>query len=154
MMRRPAMSRLARMITGALGCALALMPRGASAASDTPKPQARVIEVVADHDSRFKIPGQKKAEITVVAGEALILRITAVKAKSMNRDGSVHGFTLLRTKDRVRVPGWDLLLMPGIQTFNLTAPAEPGEYEVVCTVICSSNHDYMNMRLMVVPPGQ
>ena len=44
----------------------------------------------------------------------------------MNRDGSIHSFTLLRAKDRSRVEGWDLMLKPGTQEFHLTAPAEPG----------------------------
>ena len=29
--------------------------------------------------------------------------------------------------------------------------ADPGEYVVVCTVICSEDHEGMNMRLLVVP---
>ncbi len=46
---------------------------------------------------------------------------------------------------------WNLLLRPGTQEFQLTAPAEPGEYVVVCTVICSEDHEGMNMRVVVVP---
>jgi heme/copper-type cytochrome/quinol oxidase subunit 2 len=113
--------------------------------------QARVIEVVASKDSRYKIEGQSKAEITVKAGEPVILRITAQKGKSWNRDGSVHGFTLLRVKDRSKVPGWDLMLRPGTEEFALTVPSEPGEYEVVCTVICSGDHEGMHMKFVVLP---
>jgi hypothetical protein len=51
---------------------------------------------------------------------------------SYNRDGSVHGLALLRASDRKLVPGWDLLLKPGTQEFNLTAPSEPGQYIVIC----------------------
>ena len=109
------------------------------------------IEVLADHDSRYKIAGQKDPVITVHAGEMVSLRITAVKAKDQNRDGSIHGFSLLRAKDRSPVPGWDLLLKPGVQEFMLPAPAEPGEYVVVCTVICSSGHEGMHMRFVVLP---
>ena len=115
--------------------------------------QPRLIEVIAGKDSRFKIPGQEKPVITVKAGEPIRLRVTAIKAKSGNRDGSVHGFSLLRVKDKSPVPDWDLLLQPGTQEFVLTAPAEPGEYEVVCTVICSANHEQMTMRFVVVPAG-
>jgi heme/copper-type cytochrome/quinol oxidase subunit 2 len=115
--------------------------------------QPRLIEVIAGRDSRFKIPGQDKPVITVKAGEPIRLRVTAIKAKSGNRDGSVHGFSLLRVKDKSPVPDWDLLLQPGTQEFVLTAPAEPGEYEVVCTVICSANHEQMTMRFVVVPAG-
>jgi heme/copper-type cytochrome/quinol oxidase subunit 2 len=112
--------------------------------------QLRVIEVLADKDSRYKIAGEKKPEITVTPGEPVLLRITARKGKSWNRDGSIHGFSLLRAKDRSKVPGWDLLLRPGSQEFQMTAPAEPGEYVVVCTVVCSEEHGGMNMKFVVL----
>ena len=79
------------------------------------------------------------------------LRVTANRGKSWNRDGSIHGFSLLRAKDRTRVDGWDLLFKPGKQEFLLTAPTEPGEYEVVCTVICSEDHEGMHMKFTVLP---
>jgi heme/copper-type cytochrome/quinol oxidase subunit 2 len=113
--------------------------------------QARVIEVLADKDSHFKIPGQGHPEITVKAGEPLLLRITARRGKTWNHDGTVHGFTLLRAKDHSKVSGWNLELKPGTQDFSLTAPAEPGEYEVLCTVICSEDHESMRMKFVVVP---
>jgi heme/copper-type cytochrome/quinol oxidase subunit 2 len=113
--------------------------------------QVHVIEVVADKDSRYKSPDGGKPEITLKAGEQVLLRVSARKAKSWNRDGSIHGFTLLRAADRAKVQGWILLLRPGQQEFQLTAPAEPGEYLVVCTVICSEDHEGMNMRLLIVP---
>lgn len=113
--------------------------------------QARVIEITADSDSRYKIGGQRIPEITVKAGEKILLRVTARRAKSWNRDGSIHGFTLLRAKDRTRVDGWDLLFRPGTQEFLLTAPNEPGAYEVVCTVICSEEHEGMHMKFTVLP---
>ena len=119
----------------------------AGGASGTP----RVIEVVADKDSRYKIAGQKSPEITVKAGEPLLLRIIAKKAKNWNRDGTVHGFTLLSARDRSRVPSWDFQLKPGVQEIQATAPTEPGEYEVVCTVICSEDHEGMHMRFLVLP---
>ncbi len=113
--------------------------------------QIHVVELVADKDSRYKTPSGNKPEISVKAGEPVLLRVTARKAKTWNRDGSIHGFTLLRASDRTKVPDWNLLLRPGTQEFQLTAPAEPGEYLVVCTVICSEDHEGMNMRLVVVP---
>ena len=113
--------------------------------------QAHVIEVTADSDSRYKIAGQRVAEITVKAGEPVLLRVTAHRGKSWNRDGSIHGFTLLRAKDRTKVEGWDLLFKPGKQEFLLTAHSEPGQYEVVCTVICSEEHEGMHMKFTVVP---
>lgn len=122
---------------------------GAEAPGKSGGPQ--VIEVLADRDSRYRIAGQKDPVITVRAGEPLTLRITAKRAKSQNRDGSIHGFSLLRAGDRLRVPGWDFLLKPGIQEFNVTAPAAQGEYVVVCTVICSPDHEGMNMKFVVLP---
>ena len=113
--------------------------------------EPRLIELAADHDSRYRISGQKTPEITVKAGEAILLRVTARKAKSWNRDGSIHGFSLLHARDRTRVDGWDLLFKPGTQEFSLTAPAEPGEYEAVCTVICSEDHEGMHLKFTVVP---
>ena len=113
--------------------------------------QARVIEVLADKDSHFKIAGMSHPEITVKAGEPVLLRINARKGKTWNRDGTVHGFTLLRAKDHSKVSGWDLELKPGQQEFALTAPAEPGDYEVLCTVICSEDHEGMRMKFVVVP---
>lgn len=113
--------------------------------------QAHLIELTADSDSRYKIAGQRTPEITVKAGEQVLLRVTARKGKSWNRDGSIHGFTLLRAKDRTKVDGWDLLFKPGQQEFILTAPTEPGAYEVVCTVICSEDHEGMHMKFTVVP---
>jgi len=81
--------------------------------------QTRVIEIVASKDSRYVVGGQDKPEIAVKAGEALVLRITAYKGKSWNRDGSIYGFTLLRSKNRTKVQGWDLLLKPGTQEFRV-----------------------------------
>jgi len=111
----------------------------------------RVVEVLADKDSRYQIAGQKTPEIKVKAGETILLRITARKGKSWNRDGSIHGFSLLHAKDRSKVPDWDLLLKPGKQEFRMTAPDEPGEYVVVCTVICSEDHEGMFMKFVVTP---
>ena len=113
--------------------------------------QARVIELTADSDSRYKIAGQRTPEITVKAGEQVLLRVTANRGKSWNRDGSIHGFTLLRAKDRTKVDGWDLLFKPGKQEFLLTVPNKPGAYEVVCTVICSEDHEGMHMKFTVLP---
>jgi heme/copper-type cytochrome/quinol oxidase subunit 2 len=112
--------------------------------------QPHVIEVIADKNSSYKVTGQSKAEITVKAQEPILLRIDARRGKTWNRDGTIHGFTLLRAKDRSKVPGWNLELRPGRQQFELIAP-DPGEYVVVCTVICSDDHESMHMRFLVVP---
>ena len=113
--------------------------------------QQRVIELTADRDSRYKIAGMRVPEITVKAGEQIVLRVTARKGKSWNRDGSVHGFSLLRARDRSKVDGWDMLFKPGMQEFVMTAPTEPGEYVAVCTVICSEDHEGMHLKFTVLP---
>ena len=122
-----------------------------SCGAHSARSRARVIEILADHDSRYKIQGQKQPIITVKAGEEITLRITAKKAKNLNRDGAIHGFVLLRAKDRKPMPDWDFLLKPGTQEFTRAAPSEAGEYVVVCTVICSQDHEGMNMRFVVLP---
>jgi len=109
----------------------------------------RTIEILADKDSQYKIDGKASPTITLHAGEPIKLVITAKKAKNMNRDGSVHGFALLRAKDGAKVANWNLLHHEGVQEFELQAPDEPGEYHVVCTVICSSGHEEMSMTVMV-----
>jgi len=130
---------------------LSQVPRPQSAA---PEAKPRTIEVTADHDSQYRIRGQSKPVITVTAGEQVVLRITAIKAKSKNRDGSIHGFSLLRARDRQPIPGWDFLLRPGLNEFTATAPSEPGDYEVVCTVVCSEDHEQMSMKFVVVVQGK
>lgn len=111
--------------------------------------QTQTIEILADKDSRFKIAGKSAPQITLKAGETVRLRITAVKGKTWSRDGAVHGFTMVRAKDRTKVPRWDLELMPGAQEFILVAPSQPGEYEILCTVICSDDHEGMRMKVLV-----
>ena len=105
----------------------------------------RVIEVVADKDNQFKIPGQKKAVITVKAGEVIKLRITAHKGSEWDKDGAVHSFTITALKDQ----GWDIRLKEGTQEYTLVAPNEPGEYKIECTVKCGQGHDDMHMKLVV-----
>lgn len=113
--------------------------------------QVRVIEVLAGQDSRFRMEGQKQPVLKLKAGEKITLRIIAKKAKNVNRDGAIHGFTLLRAKDRNPIAEWDFELKSGVQEFNVTAPSEPGEYIVVCTVVCSEEHEGMNMKVVVLP---
>ena len=107
----------------------------------------RVIEVIADKDNRFKVPGQKKPVITVKAGEVIRLRITSRKGTDWHKDGWVHSFTITALKDQ----GWDLQLKEGTHEFTLVAPEEPGEYEVECTINCGRGHDDMRMKLVVTP---
>ena len=117
--------------------------------AQVPAVTPRVIELTADHDSRYR-QGEKVAPtIEVIAGEQLILRITAIRAKQMARDGSVHGLALL-DKNSTAVPGWRFYLHPGVQELAVTAPSQPGRYTAVCTIICSDAHEGMGFTLIVV----
>ena len=110
----------------------------------------RVVEILADKDSRYKIDGRASPTLTFKAGEEVQFRITAKKAQTLNRNGSIHGFALIRKKDGAKFADWDLELKPGTQEFVLKVPSEPGEYEIVCTVICSEGHEDMNMKVIVI----
>lgn len=107
----------------------------------------RVIEVIADKDNRFKVPGQKKPVITAKANEVIRLRITAHKGTEWDKDGTIHTFTIKELKDQ----GWDLRLKEGTQEFTLVAPPDPGEYTIECTVKCGDGHEDMRMKLIVTP---
>jgi hypothetical protein len=117
-----------------------------------PAPKPRIIELTADKDSRYRQGGKVAPTIAVVASEPLILRITAVRAKEVARDGSIHGIALL-DKDSNAVPGWRFFLHPGVQELAVAAPARPGRYAAVCTVICSDAHEGMGFTLIVNAPG-
>lgn len=130
---------------------LAILALCFDAWGQTAQTQGRVVEILADHDSRFRMEGQKQPVLKLRARETVTLRITARKAKNVNRDGAIHGFTMLHAKDRSPVADWDFELKPGVQEFNVTAPSEPGEYIVVCTVVCSEEHEGMNMKVVVLP---
>ncbi len=114
-------------------------------------PTARVIELTADKDSRYRQGDKVAPTIQVSPGEHLVLRITAVKAAQVARDGSVHGLALL-DKDENTVPGWRFYFHPGIQDVEVTAPIQPGRYMAVCIVICSDMHEDMGFTLVVSPP--
>ncbi|MGB6386981.1 MAG: hypothetical protein WBD25_21760 [Terriglobales bacterium] len=112
--------------------------------------QMRVVEILADKDSRYKIGRQVSPTLTFKAGEEVQFRITAKKAKTFNRNGSIHGFALIRKKDGAKFPDWEIELKPGTQEFILNVPSEPGEYMIVCTVICSEGHEDMKMKVIVI----
>src|SRR6476620_4821252 len=111
-------------------------------------PTPRVIELTADKDSKYRLGDKVAPTIEVSPGEHLILRITAVRARQVARDGSVHGLALL-DKDENVVPGWRFYLHPGIQELQVTAPQQPGHYSAVCIVICSDMHEDMGFTLVV-----
>lgn len=128
--------------------AVILLGTAVGSAQEQVQPQPRTISILADKDSRYKIDGKTNPVLTLKAGEIVRLVITAIKAKSQNRDGSVHGFAMI-TKNGDRVPGWNLLLRPGVQEVVLQAPTKTGNYTVVCTVLCSSRHEDMHMTVVV-----
>src|SRR5437762_944398 len=115
------------------------------------QPAPRVLEITATKDSRYVVDGKENPHLILKAGEPMELRITAFRGKTWARDGSVHGLALLRARDRNRVPGWNLFLQPGKQVVHVNAPAEPGEYFILCTVICSEAHEQMTMKVTVEP---
>ena len=112
--------------------------------------EMRTVELLADKDSRFKIGRKASPTLTLKAGEEVKFRITAKKAKTQNRNGSIHGFALIRKKDGAKFPDWDLELKPGTHEFVLKVPDQPGEYQIVCTVICSEGHEDMHMKVIVI----
>ena len=118
--------------------------RAQSIAYGTP----RVLELTADKDSRYRQGHKVSPIIEVFPGERLVLRITAVRAREVARDGSVHGLALLDKNSDV-VPGWRFFLHPGIQDLTVTAPVHPGRYKAVCIVICSDGHEGMGFTLVV-----
>jgi heme/copper-type cytochrome/quinol oxidase subunit 2 len=105
----------------------------------------RVIEVIADKDNTFKVPGEKKPIIAVKPAEQIVLRITSHFGGEQARDGSVHSFVVKKLRDQ----GWDIRLKEGTQDYTLIAPHEQGEYLIECTVKCGRGHDDMNMKLVV-----
>ena len=130
-----------------LACALCAAS-GVSQTQTNSATSPRVIELTADHDSRYRADGKVSPTLEAAPGEQLILRITAVRAKKVARDGSIHGLALL-DKNLDAVPGWRFYLHPGVQDLAVTAPEQLGRYKAVCTIICSDMHDSMGFTLVV-----
>jgi len=105
----------------------------------------RIIRLIADRDNRFKLRDQSKQVLMLKAGEEIILRVTAYPGTERARDGSVHSLVIRSLRDQ----GWDVRLKEGTQDLRLTAPANPGEYLIECTVKCGPGHDNMNLKVIV-----
>ena len=127
-------------------CALSFATLSWPQAATTSQP--RIIELTADKDSRYRMGEVVAPTIQVLPGERLILRVTAIRAKEVARDGSIHGLALL-DKDENAVPGWRFYLHPGVQDLEVIAPMQPGRYSAVCTIICSDMHDGMGFTVVV-----
>ena len=115
----------------------------ASGANTSANP--RVIEVIADRDNTFKMPGTRKPVIILKPGETVTFRITSHFGGEQARDGAEHSFVVKKLRDQ----GWDIRLKEGTQDYQLVAPQETGEYLIECTVECGRGHDDMNMKLVV-----
>ena len=105
----------------------------------------RVIEVTADKDNVFKVPGQGKPVIVMKPGEKAVFRITSHFGGEKANDGTEHSFVVKKLRDQ----GWDVRLKDGTQDVTLVAPQQTGEYKIECTVKCGRGHDDMNMKLVV-----
>jgi len=140
MLRQIKIAVVVSLVAASLLCAAQVLPQ-----------EPRVIELTADRDSRYRQGDKVAPTIQVSPGEHLILRITAVKAKQVALDGSVHGLSLL-DKDENAVSGWRFYLHPGVQDVEVTAPTQPGRYMAVCIVICSDMHEDMGFTLVVSQP--
>jgi heme/copper-type cytochrome/quinol oxidase subunit 2 len=127
------------------GFSLSLSLASAAMPGDANTGRPRVIEIVADKDNTFKVPGQSKAVITLKPEEKIILRITSHFGGEKARDNSVHSLVVKKLRDQ----GWDIRLKEGTEDFPLVAPGTPGEYVAECTVKCGRGHDDMNMKIVV-----
>jgi cytochrome c oxidase subunit II len=136
------MKRFAIYTAGWVLASATLMP---GATIPTAAPRGRLVEVIADKDNIFKIPGQKKPIIYAKVGEPLHVKITSRRGGESARDGAVHSFVIKKLKDQ----GWDVRLMDGVQEFDVLAAPTPGEYLIECTVKCGQGHEDMNMKLIV-----
>jgi heme/copper-type cytochrome/quinol oxidase subunit 2 len=107
----------------------------------------RAIQMTADRDNKFKVPGQKQPAITVKAKEVIKFNITARKGTEVDekRPGCVHTFSVNELKDQ----GWDVCLKEGMNEFVLVAPDKPGEYKIECLAKCGKGHDDMGMKMIV-----
>ena len=105
----------------------------------------QVWEIVAAKDATFRVVGQKKAVVTVRAGQVVKFKVIGEKGKEFDKNGSVHSFTVNDLKDQ----GWDVPIKEGVNQFTLVAPSAPGEYEIICAVKCGDGHDDMKMKLVV-----
>jgi len=109
--------------------------------------EPRVIQLTADKDNKFKVPGQKQPVITVKAKEVIKFKVTAHKGTETDPKypGCAHSFTIKELKSQ----GWDVCLKEGMNEFVLVAPSKPGDYTIECMAKCGKGHDDMNMKMTV-----
>ena len=107
----------------------------------------REIQLTADHDNKYKVPGMKVPVITVKAKEVIKFKVTAHKGTETDPKypGCVHTFSIKELKDQ----GWDVCLKEGMNEFVLVAPSKPGDYKIECMSKCGKGHDDQNMKMTV-----
>jgi len=108
---------------------------------------ARTVELIADKDNRFKLPGGQQGPLTLKSGEAVKFKVTSLFGGEKAKDGAVHSFVVRKLRDHD--PSWSVRLKEGVQEFMVTAP-KPGNYLIECTVECGPGHDNMNLKMVVV----
>jgi len=107
-------------------------------------PPARVVDLIADKDNKWKLGDGSTGPLTLKAGETVKFRIKSLFGGEKARDGAVHSFVVRSLRDK----GWSIRLKEGVEEFTLTAPP-PGKYLIECTVECGPGHDDMNMKMVV-----
>jgi heme/copper-type cytochrome/quinol oxidase subunit 2 len=109
--------------------------------------QPRVIQLSADHDNKFHVPGQKTPVITVKANEVIKFQVTSHKGTESDPKypGCGHTFSIKELKDQ----GWDVCLKDGMNEFVLVAPGKTGDYKIECLAKCGKGHDDMAMKMTV-----
>jgi cytochrome c oxidase subunit 2 len=119
---------------------------GAIAPAATEGPAAaRIVEMTADKDNRFKLADGQKGPLVLKAGEIVRFRVTSLFGGERAHDGAVHSFVVRNLREK----GWSVRLKEGVQEFTVTAP-KPGNYLIECTVECGKGHDDMNLKMVVV----
>ena len=112
---------------------------------DAKAAEARVIDLIADKDNRWKLANGEKGPVELKAGETVKFRITSHFGGEKAKDGAVHSFVVRKLRDK----GWSLRLFEGVQELTLVAPP-PGKYLIECTIECGPGHDDMNIPMVVV----
>lgn len=113
----------------------------------TSQNKQRVIELLADGDDQFKLPGHGRQDLILKTGEDVVLRVTAKAGGMKSFDGAVHGLVVRSLRNE----GWNFRLKEGTQDLHVTAPSTPGEYKIECSVVCGPHHADMRMKMVVEP---
>jgi len=147
---------LLRIRNHASACGLGCFSMGARPSLSSRGGQGRVIELVADKDSRYKMEAKDKPSSHGQSGRSVVLRITRAGANRGIAMGPFTGFPCCGPKTGRRFPVGTCSLnrQAGV---SIDGSRGAGDYEVVCTVICSEDHEGMHMKFVVralgIQPG-